>query len=98
MEYQLILYDDNNTIINVTKPITNVEVDGDCVKWSDGKAEGIKTNFIVVGIDEQVGEVGEQITQAVIDKDKKNDLLSKEAMLTEQIKALQEALNFLLGL
>lgn len=98
MEYQLVLYDDNNTIIDVTKPITNVVVEGDCVSWASGRAEGIKTNFIIVGIDEPVGEPGEQLPQELIDKDNKPTLVSKEKNLQEQIKSINEAINFLLGL
>lgn len=98
MEYQLVLYDDNNQIIAITSPITNVVVNGNSVSWDSGRAEGINTNFIVVPASENVGQVGDTLSQDIIAKDQKSSLLSKEEQLKEQIVALQEAMNFLLGI
>lgn len=98
MDYQIVLYDDQNVILNVVKPVSGVVVEGNDVRWNSGSLIGINTNFIVVDINEPVGEVGEQLTQDVINKDKKSFLISEVDQLKEQIISLQEAINFLLGL
>lgn len=97
MEYQIVLYDDQNVIVNVYKPVTGVLVENNNVRWDTGSLIGINTNFIVIDANEPIGEIGEQLSQETINKDKKY-LLNEVANLKEQIKSLQEVINFLLGL
>ncbi|TYS68058.1 hypothetical protein FZC76_09885 [Sutcliffiella horikoshii] len=89
---KLVLYNNENKVLDVYKNISKVEAGTDEVTWNDGAVKGIKANFIV--LPDEV-EIGETIDQSIIDLDEKTKLQKKNLIqeneeLKGRVKSLEE--------
>lgn len=73
MKYQVVLYDSNNQIINITKGLEDIQVNGNNIEWSGGGMIGINVNFAI--LDDSIPlQVGDTLTTDQLNQDQKTKL------------------------
>jgi hypothetical protein len=83
---KLILYDDNNKVLDIRADINVIEVSDHKVVWETGNLNGIKANFIVLP-DEVF--VAEEVTSEIVSRDIKSNLVKVD--LVKENEALKKA-------
>ncbi|TYS64472.1 hypothetical protein FZC76_18085 [Sutcliffiella horikoshii] len=97
---KLVLYNDENRVLDIQEDIQQVVTGEDEISWQHGAIKGIKTNFIV--LPDEV-EVGETVTEIIINQDvknnfKKRDLEKENADLLARLENTETAIIALLDL
>jgi hypothetical protein len=98
MAYQVVLYDDEQVITDVLSPLEKVVVEENNISWAGGGLIDVKSSFLVLDQSIAVGKVGSKLDVSFSALDQKSNLKSNLSKLQTDIKATQEAINFLLGL
>src|SRR5689334_11004048 len=98
MAYQVVLYDENDVIVDVLSPLEKVEIEGNSVLWAGGGLVEVKSSFLVLDESVSIGEAGSILESTLKNLDQKKNLKSEISKLQTDIQANQEAINFLLGL
>jgi hypothetical protein len=98
MAYQVVLYNENDVIVDVLPSLEEVEVEGNSVVWAGGGLVEVKSSFLVLDESVSVGETGSVLESTLKNLDQKKNLKSEISRLQADIQANQEVINFLLGL
>jgi hypothetical protein len=96
--YQVVLYDEDDVILDVLPSLEKVEVEGNSIVWAGGGLVEVKSPFLVLDESISVGETGSVLESTLKNLDQKKNLKSEIFRLQTDIQANQEAINFLLGL
>jgi hypothetical protein len=98
MAYQVVLYDEDDVIVDVLPSLEKVEVEGNSVLWAGGGLVEVKSSFLVLDESVSIGDIGSVLESSLKNLDQKKNLKSEILRLQAEIQANQEAINFLLGL
>jgi hypothetical protein len=95
---KVVIYGEDNKVIESIENIKSPEVDGNTVTWEDGSLGGINLPFLLL---EDPIAVGEHVTEEVISQDKKSqfpkiDLAKENAELKSRQDLMQNALDDLI--
>lgn len=95
---KLVLFNDDRQVLGIQEGLDKVTTDVNEVTWQGGAIKGIKTNFIV--LPDEI-EVGETINQDVIDQDvkgnfRKKNLVEENEELKGRVKSLEESILILM--
>lgn len=97
---KLVLFNDENRVLDIQEGMQQVTTGENEVSWQDGAIKGIKTNFVVLADEVEVGDV---VTEDVLSKDmkhnlKKRDLEKENAELLARLENTETAIIALLDL
>ncbi|WP_404351694.1 hypothetical protein LG311_10325 [Sutcliffiella horikoshii] len=86
---KLVLYGNNNAVLEVIEGLRDIKVEADAVKWADGSLRGIKAQYVIVPDD---ATIGDEVTAELIAQDKADDYRAVD--LAEENRQLKERLDF----
>jgi hypothetical protein len=92
---KLILYDDNNNVLDIKADINVIEVSDSRVVWETGNLNGIKSKFIILPDEVYVAE---EVTSEIVSRDMKSQLVKVDIIKeNEELKKTNQELETRLG-
>ncbi|MGM0903056.1 MAG: hypothetical protein ACQEXB_18405 [Bacillota bacterium] len=95
---KIVLYRDDNAVVEIEEGLENVEVKGNTVSWQGGRWQGIKLPLLI--LDDSV-TVGETVNEDMLSLDQKEsftftNLEEENKMLRERLTFAEDAILFLM--
>src|SRR5690606_26295656 len=75
--YQVVLYDEDEVIVDVLPSLEKVEVEGNSIVWTGGGLVDVKSSFLVLDDSVSVAEIGSVLDTSLKSLDQKKSLRSQ---------------------